>query len=348
MSNALALQKIEKTLESDEVRNKLIVALDLRPEDESAQREAFKYASSAMAEIKRTAGDDKRDLTVCSVDSLCQTIIDAAKMKLCIDGRQHAHIVKFGNKAQLMIGYRGYIAKIGEHYPDADFVTEPIFKGDKLSLKTVNGQPTHDLVRASAFADKWDDLEGVMVILSYTKGGDRIKKYTMVSKGDLVKMKNVAKVKTIWDLWPIEKAKAAAIKRASKIEFSNIGGLQEIVKYDNEMNFDLNQPATPIRKTIVDNINQSIAPTAEPEPKQEIIDVEEDSHKIDIEAIKAAAEKAADGGHISYKEWKGNLTDEEKDAVREFHPAWWERAKEVTLKKQADEESAGNNDAPPM
>jgi len=270
---ANALTTIEQRLTAPDVTNRLIVALGLTPDNEQAQQEAFRYASSVLAEIKRVDSDPKRSLSGCSPDSIVQAMVDAASYKLAIDGRQQAHLVKYGAVAQLQIGYRGYIAKISEHYKDADFTAEAVFNGDTVTMSDNGGFQSYTITKANAFAEGWDKLQGVIVRLSYSKGGDKFQKVTAVSKGDLVKIRAAAKQDFIWNQWPIEKAKAAAIKRACKIQFADVMGLQEIIRYDNEANFDLDNAAAPTRSTIIDNINQSVTgeqPTIEHEPAEQV------------------------------------------------------------------------------
>jgi recombinational DNA repair protein RecT len=323
MSNQLTV--IEKALTSKDVTNQLTAALGLDPEDEKSKTEAFAYASSVLAEIKKTAGDKKRDLTVCSPDSICQAMIDAAQFQIAIDGKQHAHLVKYGNKATLQIGYRGYIAKITEHFEDADFTAEAVFKDDVLNVTDDGGYQSYTLEKADPFADGWDNLTGVLVRMSYTKGGDKYQKITLVSKGDLTKIRGVAKQDFIWRQWPIEKAKAAAIKRACKIQFSDVMGLQEMVKYDNEHHFDVSKKpeASPTRSSIIDNINKANAPehmqVEEVEDDDDVIDV--DVIEEDTELVEAGAE-AASLGTGAYKEWFTGLTNDEKKAILDRHEDW--------------------------
>lgn len=255
MANGLIL--IEQKLTETKTTNRLMVALGLDPADEKAQGEAFRYASSVLAEIKKLDSDPKRSLTSCNPDSIVQAMIDAATLHLAIDGRQHAHLVKFGNSVQFQIGYRGYIAKISEHYREADFTAEAVFKGDKLSVSDDGGFQSYKLEKSDPFAEGWANLTGVVVRLSYKKGDTQHQKVTTVSKGDLEKMRKAAKQDYIWSAWPIEKAKAAALKRACKIQFADVTGLQELIRHDNEANFDLDKLASPTRSTIIDNLVKS-------------------------------------------------------------------------------------------
>lgn len=334
MSSQNQLQVINQQLTSKDVTNRVALALGLDPADEKTQNEAYKYASSVLAEIKKTAGDSKRDLTVCSPESICQTMIDAAQFRLAIDGKQHAHIVKYGNKAQLQIGYRGYIAKISEHYKDADFVAEPVFNSDKLSMTDEGGFQSYKLVKGDPFADTWDDLKGVLVRISYTKGGEKFQKVTVVGKGDLNKIRKAAKTDYIWAQWPIEKAKAAAIKRACKIQFSDVMGLQQMIRYDNEANYELTteEEASPVRGGVVDKINESLAPdeVEEIDEDPDVIDVEATVvPDVDVDALIKAGDAAAGKGLEAYLEWTKTLSADEKEPIAENHSRWCKKAKEV-------------------
>lgn len=334
MSNQ-QLAIIETKLHSNDTQSRLLAALNISPEDEAGQRQAFKYASSVLEEIKKTMSDPKRDLSSADPDSICRAMIDAAQFKIPIDGRQQAHLVKFGTQVQMQIGFRGYIAKIAEYYQDADFTAEAIFEGDTLTVRDEEGFQTYSLEKADPFADGWQKLKGVLVRLSYTKGGQKFQKVTTVSKGDLEKIRKSAKQDYIWSAWPIEKAKAAAIKRACKIQFADVAGLQEMIRYDNDTNFDISrQPAAPERRSIVDNINEAILnpPTESEQP--EIMDAEYQDIPKDL---LPEATAAANRGVKSYTEWRDGLSEEYKELVRPHN------AELSKIAKQAD-----RNDEPPV
>jgi len=257
MSNQL--QVIEGTLKGKAVIGRLTMALGYNAGDEAGKQEAFKYAASVLAEIEKSAGDKNKDLTVCRPDTIAQTMIDAARFRMMIDGRQHAHIVKYGNSATLQIGYRGYLAKIKEHYPDADFTVEPIWQGDVLKINDDNGYQTYTLDKAENFNDDLSKLQGILAVISYSMGDRKIQKVTTMSAKEIEKVKSAAKTKFVWDAWYIEKAKAAAIKRAAKIHFAAIQGMQEIIQYDNARHFNIERPVTEAKSGgIIENLNRSL------------------------------------------------------------------------------------------
>lgn len=348
------LVTIEKELTSPAVTNKLIVALDLRPEDEAAQREAYKFASSVLAEVKRSEGDDYGDLTKCTPDSIVMAMIDAATYKVAIDGRKLAHLEKRGNKAILQIDTNGFVAKIKERYPDFEHTVTAVFQGDERSISGKDGKKTYTHTTKDPFAGP-DKLEGFLVWISYTNhGGEKVSDVHTVSKAEMLVIQSKGKG-TAWKTFPLERMKTAALKRACKWHFRQDATLQKMVDYDNQNNFDL-QAATPVRKTIVDNINENVtaasAPQAAPANETtapEIPDVEFEDvppeqnppQTNDAADLKKAGDEAAGKGVDAYKAWKDALTDEQKVLVAEHHRSWWETAKEVSRKSTP-------NDEPPM
>lgn len=329
MSNQLAI--IEKKLTSEETKGKLLSRLGISIENERGQQEAYRYASSVLAEVQKTAGDPKRDLTVCNPDSIVQSMIDAASFGLTIDGRQHAHLVKYGNNATFQIGYRGYLSKIKEHYPDADFTVELIFDGDDVKIWSEDSMQRFTLEKKDAFNQSQDRFKGVLFAVSYTDNGKPVQKVTAVTEERIERAKRAAKQDFIWKSDYFEKAKAAAIKNACKVMFASIQGLQEMIRYDNETNYDAHQKSEPTKSSIIDNINRAVRP----EPDPEIIDVEIiEQPSIDIDALINQGDEAAALGVESYKKFKDNLDDEIKKLIAHKHPEWVKTAKQADAEEE--------------
>lgn len=335
-----ALQIIEQKLTSNDVRNRLAIALNLDPNDEASQNKTLKYTSSVLAEISKTAGDPKKDLTVCQPDSIVQAMIDAARYQLTIDGRQHAHLVKYGNKASFMPGYRAYLYQIKKHYPDADFTVECIFKGDDVKIWAEDGTQHFTIVKGSdPFTQTVSDFRGVLVAVNYTDGGRLIQKVMAVTKERIERARKAAKQDYIWSSDYFEKAKAAAIKNALKPLFTHLQGLQDMASADNEVNHDLDkQPASPARKSIVDNINSVVVGDPEPDETTDIIDVEysedviiEDvpQPEIDVDTYIAQGDDAASKGVAKYKEWLETLSEDVKPHIRHKSKEWSKTALEA-------------------
>lgn len=269
MSNALAI--IGKQLKSEDVTKRLTLALNLSPDDEKAKTEAYKYALSAYHEIARTVGQEYGDLTKCTPDSLCRAVIDAATFRLAFDGRKLAHIEsRFdkavgSNVATLQIDTNGFVAKIKEHFPDAQFRTFPVYDGDTFHITGTADAQNFEHMQADPFAPI-TKLKGVVAVISYTDHDKAIRTVHVVPKSDLDAIKSKGKGKA-WQEFPLERMQTAALKRSCKWHFRQTV-LQDLIRYDNEKNFDMEaQPASPVRSSIIENINQSIEP--------ETIDAEE-------------------------------------------------------------------------
>lgn len=228
---------ISHALKSEKASNRIAMALGIDPTDEKAKASVVPYASSVLMEIERNFGDPKKDLSTCEPNSIVQCVVDAARMKIFIDNRQHAHLIAYKNKATLQIGYRGYVYKIKEHFPDADFSYGAIYKGDQFKIDSKDGFDSYTLDKANAFEDREENLEGVFVAISYTAGGVPKQKITTLSKKMINQIRGSAKQDYVWKEWFIEKAIVAAIKRACKVHFASIKELKEIADYDNETNF---------------------------------------------------------------------------------------------------------------
>lgn len=236
MNQVAPYEQISHALRSDQTMGRLTLALGLDGSKES-MKEARKYASSVLMEIERNLGDPKKDISGCTPNSIVQTMIDAARMRIFIDNRQHAHIIKYGDKATLQIGYRGYIHKIKEHFPDADFSYGSIYEGDEFKVSSENGFDDYNLKVADPFEDRIEKLKGVYVAISYTVNGEPKQKVTTLSIREINKIKKSSKQDYVWNAWFQEKAIVAAIKRACKVNFASIKEISEIAEYDNKTHF---------------------------------------------------------------------------------------------------------------
>jgi recombinational DNA repair protein RecT len=273
MSN---LPAIQETLRAPATQGKLMLALGHNdPQNPEGKNDARRYCASVLAEIEKTAGDKNKDLTVCRPDSIVQCMIDAAQFKIMIDGRQHAHIVKYGNRATLQIGYRAYLAKIKEHYPDADFTVEPIYNGDNLEVWHDESGSHYKLAKKSVFGNSDENLQGVLFAVKYTENGRLISKVVPVDRSRIDRARKAAKQDFIWKTDFIEKAKAAAIKNACKHLFASLTMVQEISSYDNNANFDVDKPAVSEKQeSVLDNLNADI--NTQPDG----LELEEDENEV--------------------------------------------------------------------
>ncbi len=331
MSN---LAVIEQTFKSADVTNRLSLALNLDPNDEKAKNEAYKYVSSALAEIAKTQGAEYGDLTKCTIDSLCRVVVDAAQFQIAIDGRKLAHIesrydknIK-ANVATLQIDTNGFVAKIKAQFPDAQFRTMPIFEGDTFNVKGTADVQDFDFVQKDPFPD-FSKLRGIVAIISYTDGDKFYRSIKLVPKADLEKMRSKSKSHA-WNDFTLERMETAALKRAAKWHFRQITVLQEMMAYDSRENFDMTQAASPVRSSIIDNINKELAPAtvAGPEiPEAEIVEeavpIGDNEPDYVGENMQLEGDKFAALGMAQYKNWWATLTDQQKESIgRAKHSEW--------------------------
>lgn len=199
-----------------------------------------KYILSVLTEVKKTIGDDKKDLSVCTPDSIIACIKQACDLQLEIDGRQHCHLVKYGKTASLQIGYRGFIYAIKRFYPDVNIDVKLVYEGDNFLLKKEGDLTTYSLEIGNPFAVN-RNLVGGFCYISYTVGGRLVSFCETMSIVEINKIKSCAKQDFIWKQWFEEKAKVAIIKRACKIHFSGINQeIADVIEYDNK-EYDLSK-----------------------------------------------------------------------------------------------------------
>ena len=93
-----------------------------------------RFIKSVLIEISKTQNDPKKDLTQCTSVSIYTAIKKAIDLGLEIDARQHCHLVKYGNNADLQIGFRGFIYAIKREYPDANIIVNLVKEGDVFEI----------------------------------------------------------------------------------------------------------------------------------------------------------------------------------------------------------------------
>lgn len=199
-----------------------------------------KYVINVLNEIRKSMDDDKKDMSRCDIDSIVAAIKQAYEIQLDIDGRQHCHLVKYGAKVNLQIGYRGFIYAIKRAYPDANIDCQLVYKGDVFEIQKDGDSTTYSLKINSPFSHKKEDILGGFCFISYSLNGRMVSFCETMSIEEINQIKGKAKQLYIWNDWFSEKAKVAIIRRASKIHFAGLEQIQKIDKIDNE-SFDFSK-----------------------------------------------------------------------------------------------------------
>ncbi len=254
MSN---LPAIRNEVKSDATNNLLVRALGYSDvNDTRAVAEAKRYASSVLTTI-----DSDPKLQDLEPKSIVLSMIDAAKFKLEIDGRKLAYIVPYGGKATMQISYKGFAAKLKEHFPDMDYTVGMVYDKDVFNLKDNDGYQEYQHVASNPFNNTADGLKGCFVCLKWTENAQKRQKVIIVPMADLKKMQAKSK-RGNWSEWFSQMAIKSAFKRACKIHFASISTLSDMSNYDSEINttdksdavFDSDKPS------IIDNLNKEIIP----------------------------------------------------------------------------------------
>ena len=208
-----------------------------------------KYVISVLNEIRKTIGDDKKDLSKCTPLSIESAIKQACDLQLEIDGRQHCHLIKYGTTATLQVGYRGFIYAIKRAYPDANIDCKLVYKGDAFTIRSEGDATTFSLEVKDAFSRTQADVVGGYCHISYTVEGRLVSFCETMSLAEINKIKGKAKQDFIWKEWFEEKAKVAIIRRACKIHFSGIQQIEQITEFDNQ-DYDVERVVEPEIETI--------------------------------------------------------------------------------------------------
>jgi phage RecT family recombinase len=219
------------------------------------------YAESVLAEIKKSEGG-KNDLTKCNYESVIFCMRDAAKLRLGIDGRQHAHLIARWNKEKkeheccLQIGYRGYLARLQESLPGFSAQVECVYKGEKCAIRRNGFLELVEHERLDAFGDRKDaDIVGVYAQLSYDAGTERVSHVVAMNRAEIDKIRGKAQNDSFWSSWFSEKAKVACIRRACKMHFSAV--THDLDAADND-NYDQTAAAKEAAADKADSINSRL------------------------------------------------------------------------------------------
>lgn len=181
------------------------------------------FVASVLNEIRKSVGDSYKDLSVCTPTSIMNCIIDAARMRISIDGKQHGHIIKRGTTATLQIGYRAYLERLQGSLPGFMPIVEVVYQGDDVEVAQ-SGTRAHLIHKpANPFGQRTDaNIIGAYAYISWISGGERVSVITTMDRPTINKIMNAAQTKSIWNAWFSEKAKVAVLRRACKMHFASL------------------------------------------------------------------------------------------------------------------------------
>ena len=211
----------------------LIKATGLNQQELQSKLISFAYATKTML--------DNAKIPLGNLDP--QSIREAFKASLDtgipVDKRQLAYIVKYGNKIEYQIGFKGFISRIKEIYPSANIKAEIVYAGDVFTVEKVDGKAKYTHKVANPFASI-KDMTGVYAFIQYTDKGKEYSFIETMGKDEVLKIKGKAKTAFVWNEWFGEMAKKAVIRRLCKTLFIGDPKIAIMEDIDNK-NFDIQQ-----------------------------------------------------------------------------------------------------------
>ena len=135
-----------------------------------------------------------------------------------VDKRQLAYVVKYGNAIQYQLGYKGFIHRIKEMFPNSVVKAELVYKDDIFEVTRTDGQVKYTHKLSNPFASI-KDLAGAYAYIEFTDEQGRHSFIETMSYSAIMQIRGKAKTKFVWDEWFGEMAKKAVIRRLCKTLF---------------------------------------------------------------------------------------------------------------------------------
>ena len=131
------------------------------------------------------------------------------------------------------IDYHTYKNRLMENYPESMIDIQLVYEGDDFSFKKESGKVIYNHIINNPFSKDKKAIGGYCVIKN--RLGEFIE---LMNETEILKCKEVAKMKNIWNNWADEMYLKTIMKRACKRFFHDI--TQDIDDEDNK-NYDLSQ-----------------------------------------------------------------------------------------------------------
>lgn len=220
------LQVIENGLKEKKFIQQVQNAMGVSQED---TERVYDHITNVLNVIKN---DEKGKLQKCTKESIQSACVDSIKLGLTIDARQHTYLVPYGDKAQLQIGWRGYLYKITEFNPSTVMQIGFVWEGDDFSHEMKDGKATYKHIKKNPFRSDYEEAIGIYCFMKYKKEDEWFSSIEFMSMDEIMKVKSINKQTYIWDKWFGEMAKKAIIRRAAKIAFASV--VEQLDIKDNE------------------------------------------------------------------------------------------------------------------
>jgi len=193
-------------------------------------------------------------------------INNAISLGLPIDANQYCYLVPYNcningqwsKTLQLQIGYKGYIYKIKQSFPNAIFQASLVRKLDEIKVYKEKNNDYVDQKYNSPLSKKNNDIIGAYCLITFLNNNDTKSVVEFLDKEDLDLIKSKSKTKegrkdkygkiilTIWQEWEGEMCKKSAIRRACKVHFPS--ETKDLNEFDNKM-YDITPKQKKLSKT---------------------------------------------------------------------------------------------------
>lgn len=269
--------------------------------------QVMKFLNGALMEIEARIGG-KSDITLCTRQSIIDSLIKAATVKLPIDSRQLAYLVPFGKTCTFMPGYKGYIYKVKEADTTMETTVGIVYKGDVFTCQETDNTATYEHKPLNPFEDNPKNIVGAYCYMKSSTGSWIYR----MSNAELIKVKAQSKMVTgvIWNTWELEQFKKSIVRRAYKTKFTE--AIAELDALDNKLFYDRPPKVVPALADPAPLPDVTDAEVVHDEPKTELTQEEleakvakakEEYHKEEPkEAAQTEPEKPkkpAAGNHIA-------------------------------------------------
>lgn len=162
--------------------------------------------------------------------SLCSCIIEAAALGLDIDSRGLAYFVPFGNRVNLIIGYKGFIELAYRSGRVSSIYAEVVCQNDHFEYEM---GLTPKLKHTPALGERGQML--AVYAVAKVAGTDPM--FVVLSNSEVNKVRSTAKTSKVWDQWPEAMAKKTAIRRLAKM-LPMSPDVQMAISLDEQAEFD--------------------------------------------------------------------------------------------------------------
>ena len=228
MSNT-ALAVLSQELKGSGVMAKISASLGKPATDPGV----MKFIHGAIMEIEARVGS-KSDITLCTKQSIIDSLIKAATVKLPVDSRQLAYLVPFGKTCTFMPSYKGYIYKVKEADTTMETTVGIVYKGDVFTCQETDNTATYEHKPLNPFEDNPKNIIGAYCYMKSSTGSWIYR----MSNAELLKVKAQSKMVTglIWNTWELEQFKKSIVRRAYKTKFTE--AIAELDALDNKLFYD--------------------------------------------------------------------------------------------------------------